>query len=169
MSLVVLVTTLGVIKLSLFNQTAPSTVNYFLNYVKSGYYNGTIFHRIMDGFVIQGGAYDMNFNRKLQPTFSGSSNADETSPSSYNTLGTIAMATDPKDPSKLEPQFFINLADNDFLDSTKQEPGYHAFGKVTAGFDVIQKIAHVKLGQREGMYNIPFYPQEVIIKSIAVQ
>jgi cyclophilin family peptidyl-prolyl cis-trans isomerase len=160
---VTLVTSMGKIRFELFKEKNPSTVENFLSYVKMGYYNNTIFHRIIDGFVIQGGAYDVNFNLKYH-------NKEAIKNTSFlglkNTIGTVAMARKPHDPHSATSQFFINLSNNSSLDFSKEQQGYAVFGRVSFGMDVVQKIAKIKIGQREGMYNIPFYPAEALIKSV---
>ncbi|RDB36193.1 MAG: peptidyl-prolyl cis-trans isomerase [Spirobacillus cienkowskii] len=160
---VVMNTSLGKIKLELFKEKDPLTVNNFLSYVKAGFYNGTIFHRIIDGFIIQGGAYDKNFNEKInkQPSIKNMSHLGL-----KNTIGTIAMARKPNAPDSATSQFFINLLNNQNLDYQRNEHGYAVFGKITSGLEIVQKIAKQKIGQREGMYYVPFYPEFAIIHSI---
>lgn len=160
---VVMNTSLGKIKLELFKEKDPLTVNNFLSYVKAGFYNGTIFHRIIDGFIIQGGAYDKNFNEKTNKQLSIKNMSHL---GLKNTIGTIAMARKPNSPDSATSQFFINLLNNQNLDYQKNEPGYAVFGKITSGLEIIQKIAKQKIGQREGMYYVPFYPEFAIIHSI---
>lgn len=162
---VVMITNLGKIRLDLFKEKDPGTVNNFLEYVKVGYYNNTIFHRIVDGFIVQGGGYDMNFKEKLninEPIKNTSSNGLK------NTTGTISMARKPDFPDSATSQFFINLTNNPYLDYTKEQEGYAVFGKVISGMDIIQKIAKQKIGQREGMYNVPFFPDQALIKSVSI-
>jgi cyclophilin family peptidyl-prolyl cis-trans isomerase len=162
---VVMITSLGKIRLDLFKEKDPVTVNNFLEYVKAGYYNDTIFHRVIDGFIIQGGGYDKNFNEKLitnEPIKNTSSNGIK------NSTGTISMARKPDFPNSATSQFFINLTNNPYLDYSKDQEGYAVFGKVISGMDVVQKIAKQKIGQREGMYNVPFFPEEALIKSVSI-
>ena len=162
---VVMITSLGKIRLDLYKERDPLTVNNFLEYVKAGYYNNTIFHRIIDGFIIQGGAYDMKFiekPNKNEPIKNTSSNGLK------NIIGTISMARKPNSPNSATSQFFINLANNPYLDYSKDNQGYAVFGKVISGMDVIQKIAKQKIGQREGMYNVPFYPDQALITSVSI-
>ncbi|APJ05072.1 hypothetical protein AXG55_03835 [Silvanigrella aquatica] len=160
-----MITSLGKIKLDLFKEKDPTTVNNFLNYVKAGYYNNTIFHRIIDGFIIQGGGYDTNFN--LKPNTS-TPIKNMSSLGLKNLAGTIAMARKPNFPDTATSQFFINLTNNTNLDYTKEQEGYTVFGKVIVGMDIVQKIAKQKIGQREGMYNVPFFPEEALIKSVTI-
>ncbi|MGY3803795.1 peptidylprolyl isomerase [Pigmentibacter ruber] len=158
---VVMITNFGKIRLDLFKDKDPETVNNFLEYVKAGYYNNTIFHRIVDGFLIQGGGYDIHFNEKnplFPPIKNNSKNGFK------NLIGTIVMARKQSDPNSATSQFFINLSNNSYLDYSSTEEGYTVFGKVISGMEIIQKIARIKIGQREGMYHVPFYPEEAIIK-----
>ncbi|BBH53818.1 peptidylprolyl isomerase [Fluviispira sanaruensis] len=163
---VVFVTSMGKIRLDLFKQKDPVTVNNFLKYVKSDYYNNTIFHRIIDGFIIQGGAYDINFIAKENKNPPIKNNSDL---GLKNLTGTIAMARKPNSVDSATSQFFINLANNKSLDSKENNNGYAVFGKVISGIDVVQKIAKIKVGQLEGMYNVPFYPKEALILSVSVK
>lgn len=162
---VVMLTNFGKIRLDLFKDKDPETVNNFIEYVKAGYYNNSIFHRIVDGFLIQGGGYDANFNEKIpinKPIKNNASNGFK------NSFGTIAMARKQSDPNSATSQFFINLSNNSYLDHSNNEEGYTVFGKVISGMEIIQKIARIKIGQREGMYNVPFYPEEALIKEVSV-
>ena len=136
-------TTKGDITLELFEKEAPATVKNFLSYVESGFYKGTIFHRVIPGFMIQGGGMDENFNQK--PTNEPIKN--EAVNQLSNLRGTIAMARTQVVDSATS-QFFINVADNDFLDfraPTPQHFGYCVFGKVTSGMDVVDAIAETKV------------------------
>lgn len=160
-----LVTTLGTIRIELFEQKDPVTVKNFLQYVKSGYYNNTIFHRIIDGFVIQGGGYNSNFEIKpgtLPPI------SNQAKLGLKNTAGTVAMARKANDPNSATSQFFINLTDNNALNHSANESGYAVFGRVVSGMDVVSKIARIKVGQREGLHNVPFYPEEAQIQKVSL-
>lgn len=163
---VVMLTTFGKIRLDLFKDKDPETVNNFLQYVKAGFYNNTIFHRIVDGFLIQGGGYDIHFIEKIPPFKSIKNNANN---GFKNTLGTIAMARKQSEPNSATSQFFINLSNNNYLDYSKEEAGYTVFGKVISGLEIVQKIARIKIGQREGMYHVPFFPEEALIKEVFVK
>lgn len=137
-------TTEGNIVVELNRSKAPASVKNFLMYVDEGHYNGTIFHRVIDGFMIQGGGYSEDFQRK--PTHDPVRN--ESSNGLKNTVGTIAMART-RDPESATAQFFINVADNDFLDSPAGSPtgtGYTVFGRVIAGMDTVQKILDLPTG-----------------------
>lgn len=137
-----LTTGMGDIELELFDKETPVTVRNFLDYVKSGHYNGTIFHRVIDGFMIQGGGMDADMNElDTEPPIK---NEAHVAPS--NKRGTVAMArTNVVDSATA--QFFINLVDNDFLDHKSKSPsgyGYCVFGKVTKGMNVVDKIGKVE-------------------------
>lgn len=134
----------GSIQLELYPEKAPKTVENFLAYVKDGFYDGTIFHRVIAGFMIQGGGFDQNFIQKptRQPVENEAANGLK------NKTGTIAMART-SEPHSATSQFFINVADNDFLDytaPTQRGYGYTVFGKVIAGMSVVNKIALISTG-----------------------
>ena len=132
-------TNMGAIVIELNEEKAPKTVENFLNYVKSGHYDGTIFHRIIDGFMIQGGGMDAEMNEKA----TNAPVENEADNGLKNDKGTIAMART-QDPHSATSQFFINVKDNDFLNHSgknMQGWGYTVFGKVTSGMDVIDKNA----------------------------
>lgn len=137
-------TNLGVITLELNEEKAPGSVANFLAYANDGFYDGTVFHRVIPGFMIQGGGFDEQMNQKpTRPPIKNEANNGLS-----NEEGTIAMART-SDPHSATAQFFINLKDNDFLDNASDTPqgwGYAVFGKVTDGFDVIEKIARVRTG-----------------------
>lgn len=161
-------TTMGNIVIELNEEKAPKTVKNFLDYVKSGHYDGTIFHRVIDGFMIQGGGMDANMNEK--PTQAPIEN--EADNGLKNDVGTIAMART-SDPHSATGQFFINVKNNDFLNFSSKTPqgwGYAVFGKVVEGMDVVNKIKGVATG-RYGMHaDVPTTPvvilhAEVIDKS----
>ncbi|MGM8939140.1 peptidylprolyl isomerase [Psychrobacter glaciei] len=157
-------TNMGAIVIELNEEKAPKTVENFLNYVKSGQYDGTIFHRIIDGFMIQGGGMDAEMNEK--PTNAPVEN--EADNGLKNDAGTIAMART-QDPHSATSQFFVNVKDNDFLNHTgknMQGWGYTVFGKVTSGMDVIEKMRGVPTG-RFGMHaDVPKEP--VVINSATI-
>jgi peptidyl-prolyl cis-trans isomerase B (cyclophilin B) len=159
MSMVEMKTSMGNFVLELFDKQAPGTVVNFLKYVDDGHYNGTIFHRVIDNFMIQGGGFDQSM-RQI-PAMSSIKN--EAGNGVANDCGTIAMARI-SDPDSATCQFFINVADNAFLnhkDETAQGYGYCAFGKVVKGMDVIEKIKKVKTGSRGGHDDVPL--QSVVI------
>ncbi len=153
MKKVKLQTTKGTIVLELDDEKAPETVQNFIDYVKSGHYDGTIFHRVIDGFMVQGGGFtkDMNQKETRAPIRNEAANGLR------NKRGTIAMARTMVVDSATS-QFFINLVDNDFLDftaPTTQGYGYAVFGKVTDGMDVVDAIAKVKTGYHGPHQNVP--------------
>lgn len=141
-------TSLGRIRLELYPTAAPKTVANFLQYVRDGHYNGTIFHRVIDGFMIQGGGYDQAYHQL--PTRAPIPNEAELGVKAglKNEPGTVAMART-ADPNSATAQFFINVNDNSFLnwgDPRGDGHGYAVFGKVIEGMDVVTKIAHVPTG-----------------------
>ncbi len=155
-------TSMGKIVVELDPEHAPITVANFLKYVRSGQYNGTIFHRVIDGFMIQGGGFEPGMKQK--PTQSPVKN--EADNGLKNDKYTIAMART-SDPHSATAQFFINVADNGFLNHTApnaQGWGYCVFGKVTAGTDVVDKIKDVSTGNRGMHQNVPLEPV-VILKA----
>ncbi|TXH63587.1 MAG: peptidylprolyl isomerase [Tolumonas sp.] len=157
-------TNFGDITLELFNDKAPVTAANFLQYCRDGHYNGTIFHRVIDGFMIQGGGYAPGFEEKD----TRDSIKNEANNGVSNKVGTIAMART-MDPHSASAQFFINVADNTFLDfksESMQGWGYCVFGQVTAGMEVVNKIKAVKTG-RYGMHqDVP--KEEVVIENVTV-
>jgi peptidyl-prolyl cis-trans isomerase A (cyclophilin A) len=144
--IVVLQTTKGNIEIELDREHAPTTVENFLAYVKAGFYKGTVFHRVMSGFVIQGGGYTANGTEKA----TNAAIKLESSNGLSNTVGTIAMAR-MTSPNTATSQFFINLVDNsDDLDyASSSNPGYAVFGKVVSGMDVVNAIAGVTVETRQ--------------------
>jgi cyclophilin family peptidyl-prolyl cis-trans isomerase len=159
---VVMETTLGLIKIELWSDKAPITVKNFLRYVDEGFYDETIFHRVIRGFVIQGGGFtvDMKQKKTHEPI------TNEASPELKNDRGTIAMARTPKIHSATS-QFFINLVDSDFLNHRDETPkgyGYAVFGRVVEGMDVVEEIAAVKTTVHRQYRDVPATP--VIVKSV---
>ncbi|AAW85216.1 peptidyl-prolyl cis-trans isomerase [Aliivibrio fischeri ES114] len=147
-------TTLGNFTVELNSEKAPISVANFIRYVEDGSYVGTQFHRVIPGFMAQGGGFDKNMIKK--PSYGPIKNEG------YNGLGndtaTIAMART-NNPDSATRQFYINLNDNDFLNASQRPPGYAVFGKVTQGFDVIQKMATKKTkALPNGMRDIPVEP-----------
>ena len=158
---VVLETSKGQIVIELYLQKAPETVVNFLDYVDAKFYNGTIFHRVIPNFMIQGGGFTSDMKRK--PGKGPIKN--EADRGLKNDRGTIAMART-GDPRSATAQFFINSANNDFLDhknKTQQGWGYAAFGKVIEGMNVVDAISAVKTTKRGGYRDVPVEP--VVIKS----
>lgn len=157
-------TNFGDITLELFNDKAPVTAANFLQYCRDGHYNGTIFHRVIDGFMIQGGGYAPGFEEKD----TRDSIKNEANNGVSNKVGTIAMART-MDPHSASAQFFINVADNTFLDfksESMQGWGYCVFGQVTAGMEVVNKIKAVKTGRYSMHQDVP--KEDVIIENVTV-
>ena len=157
-------TNMGAIVIELNEEKAPKTVENFLNYVKSGHYDGTIFHRIIDGFMIQGGGMDAEMNEKA----TNAPVENEADNGLKNDKGTIAMART-QDPHSATSQFFINVKDNDFLNHSgknMQGWGYTVFGKVTSGMDVIDKMRGVPTGHFSMHADVPNEP--VVINSATI-
>jgi peptidyl-prolyl cis-trans isomerase A (cyclophilin A)/peptidyl-prolyl cis-trans isomerase B (cyclophilin B) len=162
-------TTAGRIVLELDAKAAPQTVENFLGYVKSGHYDGTQFHRVIDGFMVQGGGYTADFTQK--PTRPPVRNEGESSTKAglLNTPGTVAMART-ADPHSASAQFFINVADNKFLNYTEPTSrgyGYTVFGRVVEGMDVVNKIAKGPTGSG-GPFPKDVPATRVLIKSARV-
>ena len=154
----------GDITLELYADKAPKTVENFLSYVQDGFYDNTIFHRVIDGFMIQGGGMtpDMEQKETKAPIENEANNGVA------NEAGTIAMART-NDPNSATAQFFINVKDNDFLNFSSESMngwGYCAFGKVTEGMDVVEKIKNVKTGNYGYHQDVPV--EAVIIEKAVV-
>ena len=161
---VVIKTSMGDIKVELDKAKAPVTVENFLGYVNDKFYDGTIFHRVIPAFMIQGGGFDKDMSQKK--TKAGIKN--EAGNGLKNTNGTLAMART-SDPNSATAQFFINTKDNAFLDHRNDTPqgyGYAVFGKVIDGMDVVKKIEQVQTTTRPPHENVPSTP--VIIESVRV-
>ena len=157
-------TNLGEIVLELNDELAPKTVANFLQYVRDGYYDGTIFHRVINGFMIQGGGMDETLNQKMTRSPIG----NEAANGLKNKTGTVAMART-NDPHSATAQFFINVADNDFLDFRAPDQrnwGYAVFGKVIKGMDVVRKIEKHPTRSRGMHENIPI--NAVVIESARI-
>jgi cyclophilin family peptidyl-prolyl cis-trans isomerase len=154
-------TSVGTIVIDLYPENAPQTVENFLQYVKDGFYEGTVFHRVIPGFMVQGGGFTRNLQQK--PTRPAIRN--EAGNGLRNAVGTVAMART-KDPHSATAQFFINVADNDFLDFKSPDEngyGYTVFGRVSAGMDVVQRILQVPTATVGPHQNVPRTP--VVIES----
>ncbi len=146
-------TNLGTIVIELNQEKAPKTVANFLGYVKSGHYDGTIFHRVIKDFMIQGGGFDENFNQKPAPQTVD----NEADNGLKNEEGTIAMART-SDPHSASAQFFINAKNNTFLNYTSKTPqgwGYAVFGKVVSGMDIVKQIEVVRTSNKNGHGDVP--------------
>ena len=157
-------TNFGIIALELDTGRAPETVKNFLDYVEAGFYSNTVFHRVIDGFMIQGGGFEPGMRQK--PTRDSIKN--EANNGLKNERYTIAMART-SEPHSASSQFFINVKENGFLDHTAQNTqgwGYCVFGKVVEGRDVVDKIKRVKTGKRGGHADVPV--EDVIIEHVEV-
>lgn len=162
--MVILHTNFGDITLELNQDKAPQTVANFLEYAKSGFYDGTIFHRVIDGFMIQGGGMTEDMGQKT----TRSPIKNEANNGLKNDTGTIAMART-MDPHSATAQFFINVKDNSFLNFRSESPdgwGYAVFGKVSAGMDVVNKIKGVRTGSQGMHQDVPV--ETVVITSVEV-
>ena len=158
--LVEMKTSQGTLIIELYADKAPKSVANFLQYAQDGFYKGTVFHRVIDGFMIQGGGFtpDMKQKKTRAPIENEAKNDIK------NSTGTLAMART-GDPQSATSQFFINLVDNGMLDYPKPDGwGYAVFGKVTEGFDVVQKIAKVTTGNAGQHQNVPTTP--IVIESV---
>jgi cyclophilin family peptidyl-prolyl cis-trans isomerase len=157
--LVEIKTNVGTIRLELDDVKAPVTVKNFLQYADAGFYNGTIFHRVIKGFMIQGGG----MNAELRPKPTNAPIKNEAANGLQNQRGTIAMARTGVVDSATS-QFFINTVDNRMLDHMVRDYGYAVFGKVVAGMDVVDKIGNAPTGMRNGFRDVPV--QTVIVESV---
>lgn len=171
MTMVTLHTNFGDIKIALNSEKAPITAENFLNYCKNGFYDNTIFHRVINGFMIQGGGMEAGMREKA----TNAPIKNEANSRLSNKRGTIAMART-SDPHSATAQFFINVADNNFLDyrskemfgkEVVQEWGYAVFGEVVEGMDVVDKIKGVKTGNKGFHQDVPV--EDVIIQSVSVE
>ena len=154
----------GNIVIELDHANTPVTATNFLNYAKEGYYDGTIFHRVINGFMIQGGGFDTNMKQKQ----TNAPIKNEANKGGSNKRGTIAMART-SDPHSASAQFFINVVDNDFLNFKSESTngwGYCVFGKVTEGMDIVDKIKTVKTGNKAGHQDVPV--ENVVIEKVTV-
>ncbi|MFL9987853.1 peptidylprolyl isomerase [Paraburkholderia sediminicola] len=154
----------GVIKLELDAEKAPKSVENFLNYVKAGHYDNTVFHRVIDGFMIQGGGFEPGMKQK--PTAEPITN--EANNGLKNVNGSVAMART-NDPHSATAQFFINVNDNDFLNHSSPTPqgwGYAVFGKVVDGLDIVEKIKKVKTGSKGFHQDVP--ADDVVIEKAVI-
>lgn len=164
MATVILHTTYGPITLKLNEEKAPKTVANFLEYAKNGHYDGTLFHRVIDGFMVQGGGFDAEFNQK--PTLDPIEN--EADNGLKNTTGTVAMART-QDPDSATAQFFINVSDNSFLNHTSKSVqgwGYCVFGEVIEGMDTVNQIKGVKTTSRFPHQDVP--AEDVLIERVEI-
>ncbi len=162
--MITLHTSLGDIKIQLNAEKAPITAENFIQYCRDGFYNGTIFHRVIDGFMIQGGGMEAGMKEKT----SRAPIKNEANNGLSNKVGTIAMARTPN-PHSASSQFFINVSDNTFLDFKSEDMngwGYCVFGEVVEGMDVVNKIKGVSTGRSAGHQDVP--KEDITINSVTV-
>ena len=154
-------TSMGDIQIELDDEKAPISTKNFVQYVKTGFYKGTIFHRVIPGFMIQGGGMDANMIEKAtkSPIINEANNGLK------NARGTLAMART-SDPNSATSQFFINVADNSFLNRSAMDAGYAVFGKVVEGMDVVDAIKGVRTGNRGYHADVPL--ENVVIESAKI-
>ena len=154
-------TSRGTLVFELYPDKAPRTVANFLQYVKSGHYNGTVFHRVIDGFVIQGGGFDEQMHQKpTQPPV-----VNESSNGLHNERGTLSMART-MDPDSATAQFFINLVDNTPALNPPGRPGYAVFGRVASGMEIVDAIGKTPTGTRGPFRDVPLQP--VVVQSARI-
>ena len=162
-------TNMGNFALELYADKAPKTVANFIQYVNSGFYNGTIFHRVIDGFMIQGGGFELGMREKTTRAPIENEAGLALKAGLKNELGTVAMARTPN-PHSASAQFFINVKDNGFLDYREPSPqgfGYAVFGRVVEGMDTVLRISKAPTATLEQHQNVPRRP--VVIESVAVK
>jgi peptidyl-prolyl cis-trans isomerase A (cyclophilin A) len=157
--MIVFETTLGDFKIEFFEKEAPLSVANFRKYIDGGFFNGTIFHRIVPGFVIQGGGFteDMTQKKTEAPVNNEADNGLK------NARGSLSMART-NDINSATSQFFVNLKDNDFLDHSRGNFGYAVFARVIEGMDVVDKIAAVETGRKRGFDDVPL--EAVVMKTV---
>lgn len=160
--IVLMETSQGKVTIELFQKESPLSVKNFLSYVKEGFYNGTTFHRVIPGFMVQGGGFTANMNQKS----TGKPIKNEAANGLKNDRGTLAMART-GDPDSATSQFFINLVNNSGLNRPQPDGhGYAVFGKVIEGMDVVDRIAGVRTGVRMGMRDVPLDPVEIKVVKV---
>lgn len=159
--MVIMDTSLGKLKIELYEAKAPETVKNFLKYADDGFFDRTIFHRVISDFMIQGGGFEPGMKQKKTRATIKNESGNNLS----NERGTLAMART-SDPDSASAQFFINVKDNSFLDKAKSRDGhgYCVFGKVVEGLDVVDKIKQVETGSKSGFDDVP--RQDVVIRSV---
>lgn len=159
---IVITTSMGAIEVELFADQAPLSVENFLQYSRDGHYDGTVFHRVIPGFMVQGGGFDTNLQQK--PTRPPIKN--EADNGLKNERGTLAMART-SEVNSATSQFFINVSNNSFLDHGARDFGYAVFGKVTKGMDVVDKIVNTPTGSK-GPFATDCPVEDITIQSITV-
>ena len=151
----------GVIEVRLYAEKAPITVANFIDYANSGFYNGTLFHRVIPNFMIQGGGFQSGMVKKATE----SPIVNEAQPTIPNKRGTLAMART-NAPNSATSQFFINLVNNNFLNKSTSQAGYAVFGEVTKGMDIVDAIAGVKTGRKGPYGDVP--AEDIVIESVQI-
>jgi cyclophilin family peptidyl-prolyl cis-trans isomerase len=161
------VTSQGEFLVEVYPDKAPKTVEIFLQYVRDKHYDGTVFHRVIDNFMVQGGGFDAQFNeKKTRPPVAHEGREALARGGDKNVVGTLAMART-NDPHSATAQFFINVRDNDFLNASVSAPGYTVFGKVVSGMDVITKIKTVPTGTTGPFSDVPRTPITIVSATLA--
>lgn len=160
--IVIMETNLGPIEIELNPEQAPITVENFVDYTNKGFYDGTIFHRVIPGFMAQGGGFEADMSQK--PTSAPIKN--ESNNGLKNKRGTIAMARTSA-PNSATSQFFINLVDNDFLNGASSKPGYTVFGEVINGMEIVDKMAKIPTGRSGYHGDVP--NETITIKSVTLK
>lgn len=159
---VVIETNRGAIELEIFVDKSPITATNFLELVEKDHYDGLIFHRVIEGFMIQGGGFDRELNQKMSTKTIKNESFNQVS----NETGTIAMARTP-DPDSASAQFYINVADNFSLDAQGTQAGYAVFGKVTRGMEVVRDIEKSEIANEAGHEHVPI--EKTVIHSVEIQ
>ena len=159
---VIIDTSRGAIELEIYADKSPITAANFLELVEKDHYNGLIFHRVIAGFMIQGGGFDRNMNQRMATKTIRNESFNQVS----NVTGTIAMARTP-DPDSASAQFFINVADNVNLDARGTQAGYAVFGKVTRGMEVVRDIEQSETANEAGHGDVPV--EKTVIHSVEIQ
>ena len=154
-------TNMGEIKVKLYDERAPKTVANFIDYANADFYNGTLFHRVIPNFMIQGGGFQSGMVKKA----TNNPIVNEAQPTIPNKRGTLAMART-NDPNSATSQFFINLVDNNFLNKSTAQAGYAVFGEVISGIEVVDSIARVKTGRKGPYGDVP--TEDILIQSIEI-
>lgn len=161
-TLVTLLTNQGEIEIKLYDEKAPKTVANFKDYANAGFYNGTIFHRVIPNFMIQGGGFEPGMVKKK----TNAPIVNEAQPFIPNKRGTLAMART-NDPNSATSQFFINVVNNNFLNKSAAQAGYAVFGEVTKGMDVVDTIASQKTGRKGPYGDVPI--KDIVIESVVIK
>ena len=160
-TLVTLLTNQGEIEIQLYDEKAPKTVANFKDYANAGFYNGTIFHRVIPNFMIQGGGFEPGMVKKQ----TNAPIVNEAQPFIPNKRGTLAMART-NDPNSATSQFFINVVNNNFLNKSVAQAGYAVFGEVTKGMEIVDAIANEKTGRKGPYGDVPI--KDIVIEEVVI-